>query len=599
MSESHKPPAADSFKSRKLKLRKAFLAQLPTRLATARQAIGELPANEADPQRLDDLYVLFHTLKGSGATFGFERLSEVARRVEQAVRTAMDAGGTVTAELKGQLVHWLNDLDALQRAGEALEVQDTAPSFEFPRERPTSSDATDRSRRLIYLCDDDPDFIVQLAGQLGCFGYRALAFSDLAELKAAVDRERPAAIILDIVFPGNDHAGPHTLSAINDSPAVPIPCIFISCRDDFVARLQAVRAGGCAYCTKPIKTVELLEFLDRLTCPHPPEPINVLVVDDDHELAQFHATVLEEAGMVAKPVSDPRQVLRLLETFDADLVLMDMYMPECSGPELSRILRQIPGHVSLPIIYVSSETDVARQHQALSVGADGFLTKPIEPARLVAEINLRAERMRILRSLMVRDGLTGLFNHNAIMQILGVAVANARRTGNPLCFAMIDVDHFKTVNDTYGHPTGDQVLMALSRTLRMCLRDDDVVGRYGGEEFAVILNSADIHQAQRILDALRTSFASVTFFADNHEFHCTFSVGVAAFPTFQRPDEMTEAADRALYRAKHGGRNRVELAMVATVDATLDAGGLRDDAPPTPLVTDAVQGGTRADSIHG
>jgi diguanylate cyclase (GGDEF)-like protein len=224
--------------------------------------------------------------------------------------------------------------------------------------------------------------------------------------------------------------------------------------------------------------------------------------------------------------------------------------------------------VSLPIIYVSSETDVERQLKALAVGADGFLTKPIDPARLIAETTLRAERMRILRSLMVRDGLTGLFNHNAIMQFLAVAIANARRCETSLAFAMIDVDHFKAVNDTYGHPTGDQVLMALSRTLRLRLRENDVVGRYGGEEFAVVVNGANAAQAHAVLDDLRKSFAAVTFSAEGREFRCTFSAGVAVFPRFAQAEALTEAADRALYRAKKSGRNRVEIAT-------------REDAPPS------------------
>jgi diguanylate cyclase (GGDEF)-like protein len=160
-------------------------------------------------------------------------------------------------------------------------------------------------------------------------------------------------------------------------------------------------------------------------------------------------------------------------------------------------------------------------------------------------------------------------------------VANARRANTSLCFAMIDVDHFKTVNDTYGHPTGDQVLMALSRTLRLRLREDDMVGRYGGEEFAVILHGVEVNQARDILDGLRTSFAAVNFFADGQEFRCTFSVGVAGFPTFERPDAMTEAADRALYRAKQGGRNRVEIAVIGNKPSDAPILGSASDASRT------------------
>lgn len=580
MSDTLEVTPRESFQIRKARLRGAFLEQLPQRLEEARLLLAELVPDSIDQVRLDDLYVLFHTLKGSGATFGFQQLSDVAKTAEHQVRAAMDAGTVVTSALVETLEVLLAELDALLRVAVVQTDPDVAPSFELPPSVSPSGESADRGQRLIYLCDDDPSFGAQLAGQLECFGYRVRAFTSLDELATAVAEERPSALILDVIFPRDHHGGPKALAAMNADPEASLPCIFVSCRDDFAARLQAVRAGGNAYCSKPIKMVELLDLLDRLTNPYPPEPINVLVVDDDRALAQLHATVLEEAGMVAKAVSDPAQVPRLLETFSADLVLMDMYMPDCSGPELARVLRQMPGHVSLPIIYVSSETDVARQHKALAVGADGFLTKPIVPEHLVAEVGLRAERMRLLHSLMVRDGLTGLFNHNAIMQFLALSIANAKRVGRPVAFAMIDIDHFKAVNDTYGHPTGDQVLMALSRTLRLRLRDTDVVGRYGGEEFALVLNGIDAQEARCILDNLRVSFAGVTFHADGQEFHCTFSVGVSAYPVFESPDRLTEAADRSLYRAKQVGRNRVEVATLG------DLATVRDHGTTDPLPVD-------------
>jgi diguanylate cyclase (GGDEF)-like protein len=125
---------------------------------------------------------------------------------------------------------------------------------------------------------------------------------------------------------------------------------------------------------------------------------------------------------------------------------------------------------------------------------------------------------------------------------------------------MIDVDRFKRVNDAYGHPAGDQVLMALSRGLRLRLRECDVVGRYGGEEFAVVLPGVEVEDGKVILDQLRTSFAEVLFYAGDATFRCTFSAGIAAFPQIASADALIEAADVALYSAKGNGRNRVETA---------------------------------------
>ncbi|TCT20295.1 diguanylate cyclase [Thiobaca trueperi] len=550
----------ESFMERKRKLRQSFLSQFPGRLALARDLLAQLAPGDDHAERLKQLHLIFHTIKGSGASFGFESINAPARAAEQALRETLDSNGQVTAPLLDELTRRLDALAGLDLNLDTPNGHDHGPGFIIAPRQTSDAYPGERRQRLIYLCDDDPILVQELATQLSCFGYRVTPFVTLDALREAVAVEPPSTIIMDVIFPEGQHAGPAAIAELSTRLSQTIPTVFISSHDDFSARLRAVQVGGSAYCPKPVKAVEMAEILDQLTNRAPPEPFHILIVDDDPDMAQFHAMALEESGMIARVVTEPEQVPAVLESFDADLVLMDLYMPNCSGVELAQVLRQIPGYLSLPIIYVSSETNVDRQFKALEVGADGFLTKPLEPERLVTEVHLRAERMRTLRSLMIRDSLTGLFNHNTILQLLEVAMASGRRSQSPICLAMLDVDRFKTVNDTYGHPAGDQVLMALARTLRLRLREVDLVGRYGGEEFAVVLVGLDSEQAKGVIDSLRTSFAAVTFFADGIEFRCTFSAGVAGFPEFTNASALTEAADRALYRAKHAGRNRVEIA---------------------------------------
>ncbi|NEX21009.1 diguanylate cyclase [Thiorhodococcus mannitoliphagus] len=557
----------ESFRERKQRLRQSFIAQFPGRLARARELLAGLTSGTDPRAELETLHLIFHTIKGSGASFGFDSINASAKAAEQALREALDQNAGVTERLILDLDQELRTLEALDLVLEAS--PDPGPSFEIPARQAADGCTRERRQRLVYLCDDDPIIAQELSGQLSCFGYQVIPFVTLDALRHAFLSERPRAIIMDVVFPEGLDAGPAAIAALNASIERPVPCVFMSSRNDFSARLRAVQSGGNAYCAKPVNAVEMAEILDQLTNRNPPEPYHILIVDDDPDVAQFFSMVLEEAGMVTRVSNEPERVPDALDGFDADLVLMDLYMPNCSGPDLARVLRQMPGYLGLPIIYVSSETNADRQFKALEVGADGFLTKPLAPERLIAEVHLRAERMRTLRSLMIRDGLTGLFNHNTILQLLEVTKAACRRSQTNFCLAMIDVDHFKSVNDTYGHPVGDQVLMALSRTLRLRLREVDLVGRYGGEEFAIILVGADAEHAKSIMDELRADFAEVSFFADGVEFHCAFSGGIAAYPQFSTASALVDAADRALYRAKRTGRNRVEIATNTTEPANM------------------------------
>jgi diguanylate cyclase (GGDEF)-like protein len=196
----------------------------------------------------------------------------------------------------------------------------------------------------------------------------------------------------------------------------------------------------------------------------------------------------------------------------------------------------------------------------MQTGGDAFLTKPIEPQRLVSSVIARAERMKIIRSHMVRDSMTGLFNHTATKEHLDTAIANAQRKQEEICFAMIDVDKFKAVNDTYGHPMGDRVLIALARLIRQRVRKTDTVGRFGGEEFAVILPGCTVGEAAILLNEVRESFASLSFQTKEEVFSCTFSCGVAALSQYGDATALNAGADEALYAAKDGGRNQVVAA---------------------------------------
>lgn len=551
----------NAFKERAGQLKKLFLQQLPERLATAKRMIDfsrscEPSSRETLRINLETLHRIFHNLKGTSASLGFAAISNLAREAEDIC---------LAAQGQSDLEAFIQQLPRLQDVIERMEALD-------PAQAPAKSMGLDLHRwsaqtpesgnkdKNIYICDDDPLQLAQVVEQLSCFGYSVRSFEHINDLVAAMRKQPPSVLIMDVVFPEGSMAGIQAVNDVKREINKDIPTVFISGQDRFDARLGAVRVGGLAYCIKPIAIMDLVEFLDDLCGTNQPEPYRILVVDDDPAIANYHALVLEQASMQVRVETDPTRVLEVLGEFTPDLVLMDLYMPICTGLELARILRQIPGHLGLPIVYLSSETEGARQFAALKAGADGFLTKPIEPQVLIAEVSLRAERMRTLRELMVRDSLTGLYNHNNIKRILDQELIAAQRRRAPLTLAMLDIDHFKQVNDVFGHAMGDQVLTALARLLRQRLRQSDFVGRYGGEEFAVILPDTDENAAKCLLDELRKGFANLHFLSRSTEFSVTFSGGIASNQQYPSAADLRMGADLALYKAKHSGRNRIEVA---------------------------------------
>jgi diguanylate cyclase (GGDEF)-like protein len=367
----------------------------------------------------------------------------------------------------------------------------------------------------------------------------------------------PSALIVDVELPEGELAGPEFAKSFNRYTSSQVPSIFISSREDWQARLAAVQANGNAYLTKPIDYNDLLERLDQLTMRHIPEPFKVLIVDDMEVLAEHYATVLRNADMQVKTVSDINDLMETLSDFKPELILMDIYMPQCSGLDAAKIIRQKDELLGVPIVFLSTESDPLQHISAMELGGDDFLQKPIADDHLLIAVRTRALRFRRLRSHMLCDGLTGLLNHVAIKTRLESELSRAQRQDEALSFAMLDIDHFKQVNDNYGHPIGDRVIKSVARMLKKRLRKSDLIGRYGGEEFAIILPDTDINMAHKLLDDIRQNFSQITQQSHDAQFYCSLSAGATQLSPNDSPDSLIKTADEALYEAKNSGRNKV------------------------------------------
>lgn len=279
----------------------------------------------------------------------------------------------------------------------------------------------------------------------------------------------------------------------------------------------------------------------------------VLLIEDSVTDAYKAQQYMAEAGLVVEHVQDPFKVLEAVARFQPDLIVSDFHMPGVNGDIVASIIRQDP-ECTMPIVFLSSESDTEKQLLALAHGADGFIQKPLQRGAFVKAVKSMIMRSKSLDRRMRRDPLTNLLNHGQILE-------SARRvssSGQQACLALIDVDHFKAVNDTYGHPMGDVVLSKIGEVLSCSMRTSDYVGRLGGEEFAIVLTGVGLEQAGFAINRVREIFQEVHFAADDGtSLSCTFSVGITALRG--RVATALKEADEALYRAKHGGRNQVVL----------------------------------------
>lgn len=501
----------------------------------------------AQPPRplLEEVNQLQHRLAGSSGTFGLNELGRQAAAQELALKARLAQGETAGEEAAALLDQARQDMTLLVSL-----LQPSPQPVPIPHPQPSATPATIGSELLVL-----GKRLGALAGALHHYGFALSEISDAGHLQAA-DWHHNLIILTD-----DDQL--QTVSDWNRQQAAratrqPAPLLCAGAGTDFASRYQLAKLGVDGLFTLPADVPELVARIERLRQERlETGRARVLLLDDDEDLAERYRLVLTDAGMEIRVLNCPETLMTMLAEFRPDILLMDIHMPPWSGTTLARMVRFDPQWLSLPIVYLSSEQDRDRQLNALAQGADEFITKPISDQRLIRTVSILCHRARQLAQLLSCDGLTGLLNHPHIKQALVQEHARVRRLGHTTMLAMLDLDHFKQVNDTHGHATGDLVIRTLAHLLKRRLRHTDSLGRYGGEEFVAVLPDCEPEQARALFKQLCRDFAALGFRGPQQAFHVTVSVGLARLNDFTSAEQGLNAADEALYQRKRGGRNGV------------------------------------------
>lgn len=537
----------------KLKLmRQKFSDGLPERIQELNAAWQEFVESGHDIKHISVLHRLVHTLTGTAGTFSYKKLSIDARALEIMLKDILDEGVQPTSDQQGQISKMLFEIEASSKQDLDIASNDT----------PIAPFVSSKTGWKILIVDDDEDLNALLSSQLVHFGYEVASITSLSDLRKSLINFKPDLVILDISFPEGGLAGIQETQDFDFEKYVGhfVPTIYISARQDLEARLEVVRAGGSAYLTKPINISILLERVRELINPQQEQSARVLVIDDDHSLVELIRYLLTQVNLKVQTVTDPKQALEAISKEKPDLILMDVHMPWCSGIELAQVIRQHMCFQSIPIVFLSSESDKDVHFNAVLKGGDDFLTKPFDVNVLPLFIKAKAVRAKAISAMMIKDGLTGLYNHTYIKELIHNEMYRSFRSQKTFCIAMIDVDHFKDINDTYGHTIGDQVLRSLSHFLLQRLRKTDSVGRYGGEEFMLLLPDTSGEDALHLVQDILKGFSEVEHHPHDYEaFKVTFSAGVISSDQESDGDSLIESVDKVLYEAKEGGRNQALL----------------------------------------
>ena len=445
----------------------------------------------------------------------------------------------------------------------------------------------------ILVVDDLAANVRLLEARLQAEYFEVFTATNGADAIAVAKAEQPDLILLDVMMPVMD--GYETCSRIKDDPATRhIPVVMVTALDQREDRIRGLEAGADDFLTKPIDDVamfarvrsllRLKEVLDELRFRESSSAMSGVAVgtQDDVDLPARVVLVSTDPRatnrlVAAMPptaecieINDPAAAAAAVRD-DADLLIVDLTAADFDGLRLCARIRSDAATRQLPILAVVRPGDVQHAVRALDLGVNDIIQRPVDAGELTARARTQLRRKRYadqLRSHLdqgmehaVTDQLTGLHNRRYISSRLRQAMDSANNGGAPVALLLADIDHFKSINDTYGHDAGDSVLRDFSSRLKNGLRALDLAARYGGEEFVVVMPGAGMAEAGIAAERLRASVAGSGFeLPDGTRVPVTVSIGVAQASRGETLDGFLRRADEALYAAKNAGRNQVQAA---------------------------------------
>ncbi|MCZ6636802.1 MAG: PleD family two-component system response regulator [Alphaproteobacteria bacterium] len=464
----------------------------------------------------------------------------------------------------------------------------------------------------VLVVDDVATNVKVLDAKLTAEYFTVISASSGKEALVAAKESAPDIILLDVMMPEMD--GFEVCRRLKaDTETAHIPVVMVTALSDVVDRVTGLEAGADDFLTKPVNDVTLFarigslarikraidewrmqeETYDQLGVLEDGQGLDVsdrpsgsvLIIEPDEFVSERMVAVLEEDGQTVNTVTDSNEAMTVLAGGVFDLVITSLDLGDSDGLRFCSQLRAQDQFRAVPVVLVIEPEEVDDLAKGFDLGINDYLIRPIDPNELKARVRTQLRQKRYRErlqdnykrslSLALTDDLTGLYNRRYLHAHMDTALRRSVSTGKPLSVLMLDIDHFKKVNDNFGHAVGDEILKEFANRVVRSVREFDTAARSGGEEFVVVMPECGTYVAANVAERLRALVADHPFrTADGKEIDVTVSIGIAwRLGDKDTPDELLTRSDKALYAAKRGGRNRVEKQSESSADAEHAANG--------------------------
>jgi len=530
-------------------LKDQYVRRSSERLGKIFEMVSLLNQRPSDMDLVTQLSRQFHWLAGSGSMYGYPEVSTMGIEGEDYCNALIrDKSSSPKADVE-RIKTLLNKLSAQFRtAGEAGPETVSLPQNRTDKNRVDHPD--------VLIIDEDVHDLASLTRLLVDEGLEVRSSRTMAGALAELKQRMPLGIVIEIPLPDGDaYELVEQVRQMDGGDSIAI--VIVSKQTGFLDRVRSVHCGADAHFEKPVDMKAMIRRLRYLLDKQKQAPARILSVEDDPDQAAFIRAFLESAGYQVRTCTDPKNFDSFLSAFNPDLVLLDVLLPGMTGYELSRYLRQDERHATLPVIFLTTQGNIEARIEAARAGGDDHLVKPVPPALLLSSVAARLERSRFLKTLLHRDGLTYTLNHASFMEQGQLVIAQHKRHAGYTAMIIVDLDYFRSINERHGYPGGDKVLVAMSLLLRKRLRQSDIIGRYGGDEFGIIAEGLDEQEALTLASRLLADFAATAHSTQLHAgFYATASAGIAILDSKMMDlEKWLAAAHKALHEAKQAGRN--------------------------------------------